>query len=66
MNAVKLFSCLFDHLSPEEILLSEYTDVLDRMQRAGEIVAVEYTLAHMPYRVKTMYFPKGTVLKVLK
>jgi len=40
---------------------------IDEVVQDGEIIEVEYTLPtmnSMNYRVKSMYFPKGTVIKI--
>lgn len=37
---------------------------IDEVVQDGEIIEVEYTLPMMNYRVKSMYFPKGTVIKI--
>jgi hypothetical protein len=38
----------------------EITEALADLVECGEIVEVEYILERMNYRVKSMYFPKGT------
>lgn len=37
-------------------------DTLNQMVKDGEIVEVEYVLPNMAYVVKSLYFPKGTVI----
>jgi predicted phage-related endonuclease len=43
-----------------------YIDTLDQMVREGHIIELEYVLPTMDYRVKSMYFPKGTKIKILE
>lgn len=38
----------------------EYMLELSRLLDSGQIVEVEYTLPTMDYRIKSLYFPKGT------
>ena len=40
------------------------TDILDELVKNGDIIEVEYTLPQMDYRVKSLYFPKGTIIGV--
>ena len=44
----------------------EYTLELSRLLDEGEIIEVEYSLPQMSYRIKSLYFPKGTQLHVCK
>jgi hypothetical protein len=44
---------------------SDVTESLDRLLAANQIIEVEYVLASMDYRVKSLYFPKDTRIKVL-
>jgi hypothetical protein len=39
---------------------SEIAEVLEELVKEGEIVELEYVLPHMKYRVKSIYFPRGT------
>lgn len=40
----------------------QYEEELESLVKAGEIVELEYVLPTMDYRIKTMYFPQGTLL----
>lgn len=44
----------------------EYDKSLVELIENGEIIEVEYTLPHMDYRVKSLYFPKDTVIEISK
>jgi len=47
-----------------EVNTEEYENALNELVMNGEIIEVEYTLPSMDYRVKSMYFPKETVVVV--
>lgn len=40
----------------------EYFTLTEIMIASGELVELEYVLASMPYKIKSLYFPKGTSL----
>ena len=44
----------------------EHTELIYQMAKAGELVEVEYTLTFMNYRTKSVFFPKDTVINVIK
>lgn len=39
----------------------EYQQELESLLKNGEVVELEYILPQLNYRIKSMYFPKGTV-----
>jgi hypothetical protein len=39
-----------------------FSDVLDELIKNGDIIEVCYTLPQMDYRIKSLYFPKGTII----
>lgn len=41
----------------------EIVSILDNLVKKGDIVAVNYTLAKYPMKLKTIYFAKGTEIK---
>jgi hypothetical protein len=41
---------------------SDPVNILNQMVKDKEIVEVEYVLPNMEYRVKSLYFPKGTTV----
>jgi DNA-binding HxlR family transcriptional regulator len=43
----------------------DITETLNRLVAAGMIKEVEYVLPKMSYRVKSMYFPEGSSIKVV-
>lgn len=51
---------------PPEYYVDQDTDqilaVIDELERSDDIVILEYTVPQVPGRLKTMYFPKGTVI----
>lgn len=40
-------------------------DIINAMVKEGELVEVEYVLPTMVYRVKSVYFPKGTIVRIV-
>lgn len=58
LNTMGLASKLFDD--------REYMLELSRLLDEGEIIEVEYSLPQMDYRIKSLYFPKGTQFNVPK
>lgn len=44
---------------------TDITQSLGRLAAAGLIQEIEYVLPKMSYRVKSIYFPEGTKLKVI-
>ena len=40
--------------------IDQISDVLNELTTSKDIVEVEYVLPTMPYRIKSLYFPKGT------
>lgn len=47
-----------------EIESNDYDNALAELINDKEIIEVEYTLPSMDYRVKSLYFPKETVIVV--
>ena len=43
-----------------DVTNSEIIDVIMKLLSSGDIIELQYTLPHMQYRVKSIYFPKGT------
>lgn len=41
-----------------------WKDALDPLIEAGEIVELEYVLPTMDYRIKSIFFPKGTTFEM--
>jgi len=44
--------------------LDNVIEVLDELVEEGNLVEVEYVLPNMNYRIKSVYFPKGTQIVV--
>lgn len=45
--------------------MDSYETELQQLIDDGEVIEVEYTLPHMDYRVKSIYFPKDTVIEIM-
>ena len=56
LNCMELFSPWFDDM--------DYVFQLAELVSSREIVELEFILFHMDYRIKSIYFPKGTKLYV--
>lgn len=44
----------------------EYLLELSRLIQEGEVIEFEYVLPNLDYRIKSIYFPKGTVIYASK
>lgn len=44
----------------------EMFQALKDLVENGDIIEIEYVVPHMNYRAKSIYFPKGTELMVIK
>lgn len=64
INGVDLVLNCMGILGPFKLSHSLFTLELAKLVEEGEIVELEYTLPHMTYRLKSIYFPKGTTLHV--
>lgn len=51
-------------LRGEECCSTDLLEALEELVVAGEIIEVEYALPHMDYRIKSLYFPKGSQIVV--
>lgn len=47
-----------------ECLEHNLADLLERMVDDGDLVETEFVLPDMHYRIKSIYFPKGTSVQV--
>lgn len=54
--------CAAAHI--EDISAKDITDTLEQLVQQGKIIEVEYVLPSMNYRVKSIYFPKGTEVRL--
>lgn len=61
IKSVDLVIKIMENINPSEFLYTEYTNAVMQLLLSGEITELEYTLPHMEWRIKSMYFPKGTV-----
>jgi hypothetical protein len=60
MKGVDLCLKVMAHLHPALFEREEYELVLQNMVAAGDILEIEYILPSMDYRIKSIFFPKGT------
>jgi AmiR/NasT family two-component response regulator len=51
---------------PKEVIISDsfgnYHDIIDDLIREGELVKLEYTILNSNYRIRSILFPKGTII----
>jgi len=64
INGVDLILNCMGMLGPFKLNHNEYYAILANLVAEGEVVELEYTLPNMTYRLKSIYFPKGTKLYV--
>lgn len=60
LKAVELVCKVMGVVNPLMFKNIEYQDTLEQLLKEGEIVELEYILPQLNYRVKSLYFPKGT------
>ena len=51
-----------EHFAPD----LEPVDAINTLVKQGDIVEIEYCVPVMSYRIKSLYFPKGTEIKRVK
>jgi hypothetical protein len=64
VNGVDLVLNVMGIIGPSQLDNTEYVYTLTNLVETGEIVELEFILPVMDYRVKSIYFPKGTKLLV--
>jgi hypothetical protein len=64
-NVDLVLNCM-NLLNPLKFEATDYNFELNKLISEHEIVELEYILPHMDYRVKSIYFPKGTVVSMIK
>lgn len=52
----------YDTNRGEEVWGCDLPELLSKMVQDGELVEVEYTLPDSDYRLRSIYFPKGTII----
>lgn len=62
INGVDLVLTVMGIVGPLKLDNEEYNKELEALVKAAEIVELEYILPQMNYRIKSIYFPKGTVI----
>ncbi len=63
IKAVELTLAVMSEINPLIFEAKTYISELDELVKNGEILELEYTLPNMDYRIKSIYFPKGTIFK---
>lgn len=62
INGVHLVLNVMSIVGPMKLENDEYNQELEKLVESGEIVELEYVLPQMDYRIKSIYFPKGTII----
>ena len=62
LKAVELVCKVMGVINPLMFREMDYNSELEKLVKEGELVQIEYVLPQLNYRVKTIYFPKGTVI----
>lgn len=60
IKATELILRVIRELMPKDLNVGEFEELLTSLVDKGEIVELEYTVPKLDYRVKSIYFPKGT------
>ncbi len=60
IKGVDLAIHVMSEVNPAIFHHDDYTRELEYLVKNGDIFELEYILSSMDYRVKTIYFPKGT------
>lgn len=63
IKGVDLVLALMERIGPTMLKYQEFDSALVELIKEGEVVELEYVLPQMEYRIKSMYFPKNTVLR---
>lgn len=67
-GACKAITLIMELMNYNEFRKHEYrelSNLIDELVRDKEITEIEYVTPNMPNRIKSIYFPKGTEIKVL-
>lgn len=70
INRVSLVVKLYQRmngLDQSQLLEEDFSieQLLDRMVKNNSIISIEYSTPNMDYRIKSIYFPKGSQLKIV-
>lgn len=55
---------LMDITGPTQFSHDMFLRVIGKLIKEGEVIELEYVLPHMDYRVKSIFFPKKTIVYV--
>lgn len=66
VNNVKLAIDVMTTTSSSNFDKEAYNSILEKMVEGEEIVELDYILPEMLYRIKSLYFPKGTTFILAK
>lgn len=60
INGVNLVLRVMGKLGPTSFEHETFQEIIEELVKEGEVTELEYILPQMDYRMKSMYFPKGT------
>jgi hypothetical protein len=60
IKAVKLAMNVMSVINPQRFHAEDYHKEIDSLVADGEIIELEYMVPEIEYRIKSIYFPKGT------
>jgi hypothetical protein len=60
IKATDLIVKCMSYINPSVLQKDEYELTLNKLVHEGEIIELKYILPIMEYRIKSIYFPKGT------
>jgi len=62
IKGVELSLRVITIINPLKFNKNEYLQSLLAVVEDGEILELEFTLSHLDYRVRSIFFPRGTIL----
>lgn len=66
INAVGLILDVMSVIGPVKFTEKFYQLSMDDLLKKQEIIEVEYTTPQAEYRTKSLYFPRGTLIEVIR
>lgn len=66
IKATELVLEVMGEINPNKWEGDLFQEIVNEMIKEGHIIELEYILPNMDYRVKSIYFPKGTILSGAK
>jgi len=61
-SGIKAVDLIIKVSTVHPISYDEFSTEIEKLIHEGEIIELEYTLPDFEYRIKSIYFPKGTII----